>query len=115
MPAHIHPRAPGEDPFDNSLDGTGPRRSSCMLSCVASLKLSFSPNGGFEPGDGPRWRFWRCQMRRLNPWLVAIAAAVTVLALLLLAPTGKNTPAEFNSKAAEGVATGGAPKPPERP
>ena len=54
-------------------------------------------------------------MRRGNPWLVAVAVAVTVLALLLLAPTRKNTPAEFDSKAAEGVATGGAPKPPERP
>ena len=54
-------------------------------------------------------------MRKSNPWLVAFAAAVTVLALLLLAPNGENTPADFNSNAAEGIATGGAPKPPERP
>ena len=33
-------------------------------------------------------------MRRLNLWLVAVAAAVTVLALLMLAPTGKNPSSE---------------------
>ena len=51
-------------------------------------------------------------MRRLNLWLVAVSAAVTVLALLMLAPIGKNSPTgdEFNSKAAEGIATGGSPK-----
>ena len=51
-------------------------------------------------------------MRRLNPWVVALAAAVTMLALLLLAPSGKHSLSgdNFNSSAGEGITTGGAPK-----
>ena len=57
-------------------------------------------------------------MRRLNPWMLALAAAVVIFAVALLVPGIKQrniASGDFASKAAEGVATGGAPKPPERP
>ena len=57
-------------------------------------------------------------MPKLDPVVVALSAAPTVLALaLLLSPSvhQRSVSSEFSSKAGEGIATGGAPKPAERP
>ena len=58
-------------------------------------------------------------MQKINPVVVALAAALTVLALaLLLSPSVHQRSVssdDFSSKPGEGIATGGAPNPPERP